>query len=451
VLAVAACGVQPELPGAGDAARTAPPSSRACVPAIHGDLGTLDPSGQVVTFWHPYAGSLEALNLEMVDEFNRTNLAGITVLAESLRDTAQLDKGIAEGAASGRVPDLSTLPSGQIATYAAEGVLAPLECYAADPRWGYDQATRDDFFPFALDGGFISQLGARYGWPFHVSAEVLYYNEAWLAELGFEGPPETWDGFAEMACAASQQPFSDSRGEGTIAGYEYSIDSRHFATFLLGRGGSIANDGNSAYAFGGQEGLDTLIFLRDITDRGCASRAIVPGNERVDFGAGRALFSIAPVHLLPRYQAAVEAGAGFDWSIARPPHAADQESTPLQVYGPSFAVFRSSPERQLAAWTFIRWLNEPEQQARWATSTNYYPTRREAIDLMAAYRSENAQYDVAIGFAGGEYASEPAVAEYDECRAAIGQMLPAALAGDDAQAVLNAAFERCSRSLEPVQ
>ena len=448
---IAACGAQPMVPGVDEAARTEPPPARTCVPAIHGDLRSLDPADRVVTLWHPYHGALEALILEMVDEFNRANPSGIRVLAESQSDPTQLNKSIAAGAAAGRVPDLSMLPSGQIATYAAEGVLAPMDCYAADLKWGYTQATRDDFFVFALDAGFIPQLSARYGWPFHNSAEVLYYNDDWLAELGFESPPETWEEFTEMACAASQQPFSDSRGEGAATGYAYSVDSRLFAALVLSRGGLIANEDNSAYAFGGQEGLDTLEFLKDVAGRGCATRAIVRGDERVDFGAGRALFNVAPVHLLPRYQQAVEEGAGFDWSITPPPHPADLELTPLQIYGPSFAIFRSSPERQLAAWVFVRWLNAPEQQARWATGTSYYPTRREAIDLMADYRAENPQYDAALGFTGGGYSNEPAVAEYDECRAGIEQMLVAVLAGGDARAALSAAVERCDADLRPVQ
>ena len=33
----------------------------------------------------------------------------------------------------------------------------------------------------------------------------------------------------------------------------------------------------------------------------------------------------------------------------------------------------STPEEQLAAWLFNKFLSEPEQQAMWASSTGYFP------------------------------------------------------------------------------
>jgi ABC-type glycerol-3-phosphate transport system substrate-binding protein len=160
---------------------------------------------------------------------------------------------------------------------------------------------------------------------------------------------------------------------------------------------------------------------------------------------------MAPVHRLPKYRQAIEDGAGFEWGIASPPRSADQESTVLQIYGPGLAIFRSSPERQLAAWRFVRWLNEPEQQARWAARTSYYPTRSAALALMADYLVQNPQYEAALGLAAGSYAIEPATAGYDECSADIEQMLARVLAGGDANVLLSDAVERCTAELEQAQ
>ncbi|MDP6932558.1 MAG: GMC family oxidoreductase N-terminal domain-containing protein, partial [Myxococcota bacterium] len=38
------------------------------------------------------------------------------------------------------------------------------------------------------------------------------------------------------------------------------------------------------------------------------------------------------------------------------------------VYGASVAICRTTPERQLAAWLFLKWFTEPEQQARWVVA-----------------------------------------------------------------------------------
>ena len=431
-----------------DAGAPTAAAARGCAASIHGDLRAVVPNGQVLTYWHPYTGDQERLLHTLVDEFNRTNGFGIVVLAESQGSPARLHRSIAGGVETGRLPDLATSQPGFVATYAGQRALTPLDCYATSPQWGYTQAKRDDFYAFALSAGYLPQLRAQYGWPFHTSAEVMVYNADWLAELGYDGPPATWEEFSEMACAASQQPFSDSRGEGVPAGYEVTIDARRFATFVLSRGGAVINEDNSAYVFGGQEGLDALALLRDLMGRGCAQLITVRGEDQVDFSAGRVLFAIAPVHHLPEYRKAVEESAGFGWDIVPPPHHADRDGPTMHIYGPSFAILRSNPERQLAAWLFVRWMSEPEQQALWAISTSYYPTRQAAVDLMVDYFTENPRYERAIEFATLEYRSEPAVPGYDGCRVAVEQMLTGVLSGGDAQTALDAAAMKCTESLE---
>ena len=78
----------------------------------------------------------------------------------------------------------------------------------------------------------------RLGFPPNRSMEVLYYNEDWLAELGYDGPPTTPEEFKEMACAAAAQPFSGATAEGSM-GYQLSIDASRFASFTFAHGGDV--------------------------------------------------------------------------------------------------------------------------------------------------------------------------------------------------------------------
>ena len=118
------------------------------------------------------------------------------------------------------------------------------------------------------------------------------------------------------------------------------------------------------------------------------------------------------------------------------------------MVGPSFTIFRSKPEKQLAAWMFVRWMSVAEQQALWAMSTSHYPTLRSAVDLMVDYFAENPRYERAIEFASLEYRTEPAVPGYDSCSEVVEQMLLAVLSGGDPQTALDAAAVKCSESLE---
>jgi len=275
---------------------------------------------------------------------------------------------------------------------------------------------------------------------------VLYYNKDWLAELGYSDPPETWDGFAEMACAASLQPFSDSKGEGRTLGYEHTATTRTFASFLFSAGGNIATEDGTAYAFNSPEGQEVALFLQELRSRGCADVA-ARADPRIGFGAGRVLFSVAPVHQLSLYREAVIDGAGFEWDVLPLPRRSIEDATRVHVYGLSHSIFRTTPEEQLAAWLFIKWMNQPEQQARWAEQSGYYPVRRSATGLMEVYLADNPSFHRALGFLGLEYGFEPSLVGYDGCRNVLEDTIEAVLSGAEVQAAMDAAVARCDASL----
>jgi len=413
---------------------------------IYGDLENLDPSGQTVVYWYQHTGSREELMLSLVDEFNRTNEWGITIQGESQGGYDDLYQKIIAGIPANQLPSMAVAYQNQAATYATQGVLVALDPYIESEKWGYTEGELADFFPIALAADYLPQFEARHGFPPYKSMEVMYYNEDWLAELGYDGPPETWDEFAEMACAAAEQPFSGATGEGGY-GYVYSIDASRFATFAFSRGGDIINADGTGYVFNDQAGLNALTFLKDLVDRGCAIEQTERYGDQSDFGAGRSLFTISSISGLSYYGQAVNEGAGFNWSVNPPPHSADRDAPRMNIYGASQSLFVSTPEEQLAAWLFTKWLSEPEPQATWASSTGYFATRQSAADLLADYLAENPTYAKAFGFMAEDYGVESPVAGYDECRSAVAEMLIAVLAGEDAQTQLDATVEQCNEYL----
>ncbi|MDY7078036.1 MAG: ABC transporter substrate-binding protein [Chloroflexota bacterium] len=413
----------------------------------YGEIENLDPNGQTVVFWYQHTLSREELMLSMIDDFNRTNEWGITVQGETQGGYTDLYQKIIAGIPANQLPSMAVAYQNQAATYAVQGALVALDPYVDSEKWGYPEAELDDFFPIALGADYLPQFEARYGWPPYKSMEVMYYNEDWLAELGYDGPPETWEEFKEMACAAAEQPFSGATGEGGSLGYEYtSQDASRFATFSFSRGGNIINETGTGYVFNGQEGLAALEFLKDLEANGCAGLVTERYGDQSDFGAGRVLFTFSSISGLSYYVTAVDEGAGFNWSVNPPPHSLPEPR--LNIYGASISVFESTPEEQLAAWLFIKWLSEPEQQAQWASGTGYFPTRQAAADQLADYFAENPTYAKAFTFMAMDYGVESPVAGYDECRAAIAEMIIAVLGGEDTQTQLDATVEQCNEYLE---
>jgi hypothetical protein len=78
----------------------------------------------------------------------------------------------------------------QAATYQVVDGLIDMWPLVRSEKWGYDEAELADFFAGFLQSDVNPAFGnALLGFPPNRSMEVMYYNEAWLAELGADGPP----------------------------------------------------------------------------------------------------------------------------------------------------------------------------------------------------------------------------------------------------------------------
>jgi multiple sugar transport system substrate-binding protein len=416
----------------------------ACRPApgqgagVYGNLERLDPRGRVVTLWYPYTGSRAEAFLALVDDFNTSNDWNITILGEYAGSEEELYNRVITGIPTGQVPDVVLASPDQASAYVGLGALVELTPYIESERWGFDEDEWADFFPFVVQGEPLPGHAGRYGFPFGRSMEVLFYNVEWLNLLGYDHPPATWEEFRRMACAAADP------AAGTY-GYTLSVSAPSFADWLAHFGGGLMDEESVAYTLGGEAGLEALAFLRDLLADGCAALETEAAGSREDFAAGRVLFAINGTSALSSYHRAVDRGVGFDWSIAPLPSL--QEASPVGLYGADLSIFRTAPERQLAAWLFLRWLVEPAQQARWVYLSGDLPVRPSVAELLEEYFAANPQYQVAFGLLNSEAIPQPAVPGYADCQKTIRRMLEAVARGADPRASQEWAVGECNDSL----
>ncbi|RMF45244.1 MAG: extracellular solute-binding protein, partial [Anaerolineae bacterium] len=199
----------------------------------------VDPSGQTIVFWHQHSRSREAALQEIVDEFNKTNEWGITVVAEYQGHYGDIFNKMLTFMNTPDVPNIVVAYQNQAATYQLADALVDMNALVDSPKWGLSEEDKADFFQgFYNQDIFPTFGGARLGFPPNRSMEVMYYNMDWLKELGYDAPPTTPDEFKEMACKAAQQPFSKATAEGS-RGYELSIDASRFASWTFAFGGDV--------------------------------------------------------------------------------------------------------------------------------------------------------------------------------------------------------------------
>ncbi|MGC9333034.1 MAG: extracellular solute-binding protein [Anaerolineae bacterium] len=413
-----------------------------------GPYDEVDPTGATVLWWHQHTKErAEGLN-EMVAEFNETNEWGITVNAEYAGGYSEIyDKMIAAIAADDPtlMPNLTVGYANQVAKYQLTDALVDMDYFVDSPKWGLTEEEIADFPKGIFEADVSPVFGDghfRMGFPPNRSMEVMYYNQDWLTELGYDGPPKTWDEFAEMVCAATDPD------AGTI-GYEISTDASRFASLVFSRHGTYFLEDGSSFDFLNDTVKESMAFMKDLYDQGCIGLMAEAYGDQTDFGNYKTLFTIGSTSGVPYYDSAVKSGeqGEFVWGVAALPYMDGGDEPVMNLYGASVSVPVTTPEQELASWLFVKWFTEPEQNARWAKISGYFPTRISAADAMTDYMEANPVY--AQGFELMPYSTYEAqwCACYEEVRRLMEDAYSAILDGADIDATLAQLQEDANVSL----
>ena len=379
------------------------------------DYEGVDPSGQQITYWHPFSDQREETLNQIVQAFNTSNEYGVTVTAAGQGDYGDLFQKMLPLLNTDAAPDLVVAYQNQAATYQLGNALVDMTPLVESSTWGLSQADLSDFYPNFLEQDvFPTFNNERLGFPPNRSMEMLYYNTDWLQELGFDGPPQTPDAFREMTCAASKTAFSGATGGGSSTGYELDVaDASHVAAWTFAFGGNIYDNQTNQYTYDSPATTEAMTFLQGLINDGCITVVTEQYGDQTDFGAGRTLFTTGSTSGLPYYTSAVDDGAEFTWSVGALPH---KGANPAQdVYGASVSIPKHNPEQEVAAWLFVKYLTSPDVQAKWARATGYLPVRKSVADGMTDYFGANPGY--ADAFELLQYGeAEPPVPGYDFVR-----------------------------------
>jgi ABC-type glycerol-3-phosphate transport system substrate-binding protein len=346
----------------------------------------------------------ELLNAQ-VAQFNGENPWGITVRAEGKTDYGSLFDATTAALSAEDRPDLvATLPE-HIRAWDADGFVADLAPYFADPDNGFSASEQADF-PAAFleqdrEGKKLLAL------PAERSARLLFYNETWGRLLDFSGPPLTPTDFTKQACAgnASFRRDGDQTNDG-FGGWIVDSDYQTALSWMLANGGGVFS--GDKYTFNTDQNQSTLEFMKGLYDSRCAWLS-TEAETYDQFARRLALFSTGDLSELDA-QAAAFARASSDtaddrWTVAAFPGSHEPS---IVTYGPSYAVLKSGPEKELAAWLFIRWLLDPERQAQWVRVSGLFPLRSAEMPLLADYASAHPQWEAAVDLLADAHPVPPA-------------------------------------------
>jgi len=359
-----------------------------------------------VEFWHAMSRSRGELLESLVQRFNREN-PDIVVKAKFVgaanprlgNDYNALYGKILEHLARGTPPDVSQVYENWTTQLIEINALAPVDQFFAGPN-GLSAKELDDFVPvFRQANAFSSgQKDRLFTLPFNKSIYVLYYNKGIFRELGLK-PPDTWDDFRNAASVISAR-----KG---IPGLVFLPNVDIFGHYLYAHGGQYIQDNRAS--FGGQAGISDLKFWVDMVH---TDRSARPAFDAADqFEKGQSGMYIETTSRIGGFEKAKD----LQFGVTLLPRGTTRA---YQFAGTNLAIFsKSTPEKQKAAWRFVKFLTSPEITTDWAIGTGYLPVRQSAIrgKKYQAYIQEHPDY--AIGIQALEHAVvQPRVSAWESIR-----------------------------------
>jgi multiple sugar transport system substrate-binding protein len=320
-----------------------------------------------LVFWHTQTGPNEAKLKEVIAGFQQ-KYPNITVDAQYQGNYTDTYKKINAAIIGGGLPDISVAYPSMVSEFQQADVVLALDDYINSQKYGLTREELSDFFePFLAESRYPEYGNKYYSFPFTKSVLVMYYNADRLKAEGLK-VPETWDEFRAAAKKLSQ---------GDAKGYAIRIDASTFKGMIFSRGGKVISDDQKTWKFNEQPGIDALTMLQEMVREGSAYQVAKANDDQADFAQQKTFFTLGSTAGIPFYDQAV--GGRFQWGIANIPHAPGVAPQTV-LYGGSITVFKTTPQKQLAAWLFIKYFSSPEVTADWATASGYMPVRKSAAN-----------------------------------------------------------------------
>jgi len=360
------------------------------LPDINVEAASL--KGLQIQFMHPWSDALGIEMAKMIDEFNQNNTWGIFVNAQTPGSAGMLTNQLVEDIATGNQPDLVAAPVDTLLKIdTSEHAIVDLNPYVYSSQWGMTPDELADFDPIFLEQDHVK--GFRYGFPAQRSTVMMFYNSTWAKELGFSSPPTAPQDFQNQACAAFQALKNDSESSNDgLGGWIVNTEGLVTYSWLVNFNTAIVANGNYTFTSpAAQTAFETILGL---LTSGCAwiPRQATP----YDYFASRQalIYSGYLQDILPQIKANSLAGISDNWTVIPFPSTQEQR---VVAEGPSYAVMKSTPEKQLAAWLFVRWMSSPDYQVRIVQTSGTLPLSTQVKNQLMTSGSMSQQWKDAVG------------------------------------------------------
>ncbi|HWQ46809.1 MAG TPA: extracellular solute-binding protein, partial [Longilinea sp.] len=148
------------------------------------------------------------------------------------------------------------------------------------------------------------------------------------------------------------------------------------------------------FVFSSPAAESAVTYMREMIDSGCTWTARNP--EPYDyFATQQALFYSAPVEAInEQVHTNNHLSTQLDWTVI--PYPSESDLPVMVVYGTSYGIMTGTPEQQLAAWLFIRSIQDPNMQVLMLEASHTLPLRQATLELLQETDDQNSIWETAV-------------------------------------------------------
>jgi len=320
-----------------------------------------------VTFWHAMGGESQKTLKALVDKFESTHV-NIHVELVGMGNYDALSQKLMGAVAAQNPPTIAQMYENWTTQLYAGGQLVYLDSFVRGPG-GLTSEDLADVYPALLENN--SWDGRLLTLPFNKSVPVYYYNVPMFNSAGYKEFPRTWPLFRQ---AVNRLTRRDAQGNPVVWGAAGGTDIWIFGSMLFQKGGRFVDREDGNPEFNGPLGVAALQFQVDMVLKDKVQNTDVGRTPMDDFLVGR----MATLTGSSTWRAPVVDKEAFVVGMAPVPM---WDKPAAIVYGTNIGMFKQArTEQKAAAWTFIKWFIEPEQQVVWSLGTWYVPIHRRCLD-----------------------------------------------------------------------
>lgn len=336
--------------------------------------------------------------------------------------------------ASGKAPDVFTVPGEQLGSYAQSKMVLPLD------QWVSAWKERDDFPSAAWSDVTID--GKIYAVPYRLDQRTLLYRTDFFEQAGLDPkhPPATWD---ELVSFGRKLVIRDNNGEFKRDAINLYPAGDFVGIFVFQNGGRLVTPDRLKADFDSRPAIEAFQFVVDLSRRyqlgspwgspWKGANAVITGTAAMEY-VGAWVMTPQTLSLL---------GDQRSLAVAVPPKKVNRSGW-LYVNKWGIANTSKNPE---AAWKFIEFMTRPENMAAISHINSHLPARLSVIRGFSPWK-EDARWAMFLA-ATMETIALPPVSKLGEVMTALEQTVRAVLEGKQGleQAVATQA-ERITKLLQ---